>query len=482
MGEEKTLGEQAVKSSLGASVRDGVLFSLMTGLGDAYMPALLLFYGATDAAIGLLTSIPYLFSAFAQLLISKTMGAWRNRKNFVTRAVFFHAFFWLAQIALVFSPFDVPLKITLAIAVFALYAGFDDFIYPIWSGWIADLVPEGMRGQYFGYRNKITGLALFLATLGGGLVLGFFTGNLGNALLGFAVLFFLAFLCRLGSAWFIMRMAAIPGSGKEFRTVSWNTLLFHDAWKNARLFIAGAALISFTRYVASPFYSVFMLRNMGLGYAEFGILTSAAVLFKIISFPYWGKLADRFGNRAVLVVSGILVSVLPLPWAFFARFDVLLCTQVLSGFAWSGFELVSFNYILSSAPREQRVSLVSRYNFFNNVAIVVGATFGAFLLSGVLPQVFLGLVALQLLFFISSALRMLVALFMLPRVKEQHAIYPYNDMGFMLDASVIYPAQSVARHVARGIRFAGRVRAPLRSARRAALDAFEKGRKKIRRR
>ncbi|MDO8339288.1 MAG: MFS transporter [Candidatus Burarchaeum sp.] len=474
---EQQLGEDRIKKSLGASVRDGVLFSIMTGLGDAYMPALLLFWGATDAAVGLLTSLSYALAALAQLFISRGMETWKNRKKFVVGGVVFHAFFWLAQIALIFSPLDNALKIPLSIGIFALYFGLNAFIAPAWSGWMADLVPENMRGGYFGHRNEMTGLALFLATLAGGYIMGWFGSEV---LLGFAALFLIAFACRIGSAYYLSRMAEPSGGAGEFRKVGWRALLLGEGWGNSRLFILGIALILFTRYVAAPFYNVFMLRNLGFTYAEFGIITAMSLFAKIFSYPYWGKLADRFGNRAVLVSTGVLVCILPLPWVFASNFNILFFTQLISGFAWAGFELVSFNHILVLAPRDYRVSLVSRYNFFTNIAIVLGATFGAFLLSGVLPEVWMGLVALQLLFLISSILRMLVALLILPRVHEQRAAYPYSDMGFFLDASIVYPAQSMARQVARGIKFASGVKAPLRGAKRAALDAFEKGRKKMR--
>ena len=74
--------------------------------------------------------------------------------------------------------------------------------------------------------------------------------------------------------------------------------------------------------------------------------------------------------------------------------------------------------------------------------------------AGILPEIAFGLVALQLLFLVSAVLRMFVALTMLPRVKEQHASHPYSDMGFILDASIVYPAQSVARHIVNGVSFA----------------------------
>ena len=471
------LSEDKIKKSLGASVKDGVLFSIMTGLGDAYMPALLLFWGATDAAVGLLTSLSYALAAFAQLFISKGMQAWKNRKKFVVGAAFFHAFFWLAQIAVIFSPLDNALKIPLSIGIFACYFGLNAFISPAWSGWMADIVPENVRGGYFGHRNKITGLALFLATLAGGYIMGWFGSDV---LLGFAALFVIAFACRIGSAYCLSRMAETAGGAGVFRKVGWRALLQGKGWGNSRLFILGIALILFTRYVAAPFYNVFMLRNLGFTYAEFGIITAMSLFAKIFSYPYWGRLADRFGNRAVLVSTGVLVCILPLPWVFASSFNILFFTQLISGFAWAGFELVSFNHILVLAPRDYRISLVSRYNFFTNIAIVCGASFGAFLLSGILPEVWMGLVALQLLFLLSSVLRMFVALFILPRVKSRHATYPYSDMGFFLDASIVYPAQSMARQVARGIKFAARVKAPLRSAGNAALGAFEKGKKKMR--
>src|SRR3989338_3906343 len=89
----RQLGKQEVKRSLDASVRDGVLLSIMAGLGDAYMPALLILHGATDATIGLLTSVPYAIAAFAQLFISRGMQTWKNNKKFVTGAALFYEFF-----------------------------------------------------------------------------------------------------------------------------------------------------------------------------------------------------------------------------------------------------------------------------------------------------------------------------------------------------------------------------------------------------
>ncbi len=435
---------QRVEKSLSASVKDGVLFSIMTGLGDYYMAPLLLFYGASDATIGLLTILPQSFAALAQLLLSRTAGMWRKRKMFVAVGCMLHAFFWLLQLCVLLSPLDGSAKIALALGLFTVYIGWNALISPVWSGWMADLVPEERRGAFFGFRNRATGLALFLSTLAGGVVLGAFGSDVA---LGFGVLFIAAFAARLGSSWYLSRMDEAGGAG-EFREVKWRHLLFHHAMGNMRLFIATVSLMSFGVYMAAPFFAVFMLRDLHMSYMEYGVLISAALLAKIISFRYWGGLADRFGNRAVLVATGLLLVVVPLPWVVMPEFWVLFLAQLFSGFAWSGFELVTFNYALSSAQREQRVSMMSRYSVFSNVGIVGGAITGSVLVSGVLPAAAWGMLMLQILFLLSSCVRLVVALVFLLRVKEQKMSYQYDDGAFLLNASFIYPTRAFIRRAA----------------------------------
>ena len=55
------LSPQKCKSSMRNITNDGMAYSVMTGLGDAYLPAALVLLGANNFWIGMLSALPQLF-------------------------------------------------------------------------------------------------------------------------------------------------------------------------------------------------------------------------------------------------------------------------------------------------------------------------------------------------------------------------------------------------------------------------------------
>src|SRR5690606_4806420 len=80
-----------------------------------------------------------------------------------------------------------------------LYHAAAHIIAPQWTSLMGDLVPERKRGRYFGHRNRLATIASCAALIGGGLVLHALDIN-GLPLIGFAILFLIAFFARLYSA------------------------------------------------------------------------------------------------------------------------------------------------------------------------------------------------------------------------------------------------------------------------------------------
>lgn len=434
-----------INASLDASIKDGAAFSVMAGLGDSYRAPFAIALGASAAQVGLLTSIPQLFASLAQPLAYKFNYAFANRKKFVLDMVGLHALAWplMLFVPLALSDFKVEALIALA----SLYAVFGAIANPAWSSWMAELVPEEKRGWYFGKRNEILVGALLASMIVGGVILGFFE----NALFwGFGILFVTAFLARLVSRHYLSKMieplpleARVPYVGPldYFR---------RDRRHPMKTFTLFLLLTNFTVNLAAPFFVVYMLRDLGFDYFTFTFIISAGMIAKFLSNAYWGKLIDKYGNRLILRVTGILVAVVPLLWLFTPDYRALALVEMFSGFAWAGFELATFNYIISVNSLEKTANTVANHNFYNGLGIVAGAAIGSLLTVAFAGQQFFWMGGLLLVFLVSGLLRLLVAAYFLPRIRDNRLTFGVSEREFFWKAAAVYPTRGVVRELQMG--------------------------------
>jgi MFS family permease len=166
-----------------------------------------------------------------------------------------------------------------------------------------------------------------------------------------------------------------------------------------------------------------MLRDLHFSYLGFMFNTGTAVFIQFIALNSWGRISDVFGNRLILMVTGMLVPLLPLLWTLTNNFWYLIAVQCLSGLSWAGFSLSTGNLLYELVPAERRSAYVALHNVLVAVAVFTGAML-ATLMIGVTPArpTFLGnphiTSVLLNLFLVSTAARLLVAILLLERVRE----------------------------------------------------------------
>ena len=66
--------------------------------------------------------------------------------------------------------------------------------------------------------------------------------------------------------------------------------------------------------IAGQFFTVYQLQYLGLNYTSFQLLNAVASLGSLASMPLWGYLADKYGNKPILIICCGLVLVPPLLW------------------------------------------------------------------------------------------------------------------------------------------------------------------------
>jgi MFS family permease len=392
---------EKVERSLRYSILDGSAHAASSGLTQEYISPFALALKATTAQIGLLSSMPSLATALLQLATPRLTEGDNSRKGFILRAVLVQALLWTPILLI---PYLFPgQKAWWLIGLFTLSAVAGSMVAPAWGSLMADLVPAGMRGRYFGLRGRICGIVALVFFLIGGLILHL---SAAHIFLGFAILFGAAMVFRLVSWYFLSKMYDPPLRTGWWDRYSVPELVSSLISSNLGRFIVYSSLMSFATYLASPFFAVFMLRDLRFNYLTYAGITAASSLASLVFLTFWGRRADRLGNAKVVRAASILVPLIPLLWLVSHRVYYLIPVQILSGFAWSGFNLASANFVFDASEPENRTRYIALFNAVNGVSSCLGALIGGFLAS-LLPPV-LGYPILTL-FLVSGLLRGFVA-------------------------------------------------------------------------
>ncbi len=285
---------------------------------------------------------------------------------------------------------------------------------------MGDLVQEKQRGRYFARRNRLMSVATFLALMSAGFILHFFK-KYDMTFAGFAVIFSGAIAARLVSVGFLSSMVDPPG-----HVAALEIPLGGDGWQR----IKGSPFLQFSVFmtsmhfmvgVASPYFSVYMLRDLNLSYLEYMVLLATSVLAQFLTMNSWGRISDAFGNRFVLFVTACMIPFVPAAWLISQRFAYLIFVQAFGGFFWAGFSLSSANFLYDLVPAAKRVTYLAVHNVLVAFGVFLGVAFGGQLISH-LEAAKGGLwgfsSAFHILFLLSGIGRLMVFLLFLPKIKE----------------------------------------------------------------
>lgn len=423
-----------VNSSLSHSVRDAVAFSVMSGAGETYFSPFALFLRATTAQIGVLASLPPLLGSFMQLLSAWITRRRVGRRQIVLIGAGLQAATWVPIVLLpvLFPAHAVPLLV----GCVTVYYATAHLIAPQWSSWMGDLVPERRRGRYFGRRTRLASITAFLSLVIAGVVLSL-CNRRGETLTGYGIIFAAAALARVVSTYHLSRMhepspaSVVP---PPVVTRDWLQRLRRSPFIYFSLFMASMQLAV---SIASPFFTVFMLRDLHYSYLQFMANTATVVLVQFLTLNTWGRLSDVFGNRLILVMTGALIPFLPVMWLLSDDFWYLIVIQVIGGLSWAGFNLSAGNFLYDLVPSPKRTTYLAAYSVLQSVGVFFGAMLGG-LLAGVMPRhivaaghTFTWISTLEGVFLVSTLARFAMALAFLPKLREVRAVRPMSLRGLV---------------------------------------------------
>ena len=250
------------------------------------------------------------------------------------------------------------------LGIFAVSAALTAFTGVSWTSWMQEWVPLGLRGKYFGMRNRLVQIAQFLFLIGVGQLLARTAGSVR----AFQILILGAVALRVASAVIQHRIQAGAGQLRSEAQMPWRTQLGVLRRSSSFLwFMAYGGIWGFAANLFGPFYPVFMYQHLGWKPENLTWLVVLNSLGGALSYPAWGALADRFGNKPVMLFCMLVWQVENFSWCFLTPQNSWLLYSVWTfggvigagGMVGAGFLLTFFNMQLKLIPPEAKTMAVS---------------------------------------------------------------------------------------------------------------------------
>jgi MFS family permease len=270
-------------------------------------------------------------------------------------------------------------------------------------------------------------LTSFLALCLGGIVLSVFE-HWQLLWLGFAGMFLTAGLCRSASLISLVKVHDQPRHESIDNPTGFRVFLRTGVSRDFRQFLFFSSLMHLAVLMTAPFFVIYMLQDLHLAYWEYGAWLAAGIIGQFVTLPAWGQFGDRFGNKALLTFTGLLVPVLPMLYLVSTAWGFLVMVNFFGGVVWAGLGLGLNNYVFDAVQPADRAKAVAVSSTVNAVGWALGTLIGSWLIISVPASLQLGtwdlhpVSNLPFLFFLSGVLRLIVSASLLRTFHEPRAV------------------------------------------------------------
>jgi MFS family permease len=353
-------------------------------VGGAFLVQFALLLGASNTVIGLIAAIGPLTQILQIPAIYLVDGTGRRKAMTVFPAGAGRLFLLLVAGVpwLVPAPWRIP---CLLVGLF-MYFGLGAAAGCAWNSWMRDLVPQAIMGSYFSKRLSVATAIGAGASVLAGLAVDRYK-DAGPEAIG---VYSLVFLVGIGFGLVGLLFLALTPEPRMLPSKSKGLLgvlaePFRD--QNFRRLLLFLASWNFSINLAAPFFTVYLLRNLGLSMAWVIGLSVLSQAVNVVFFRVWGRLTDRYTNKPILGVSGFLfvlsIAVWPfttMPERYVLSIPLVVLIHVLAGISTAGVAISGGNIALKLAPYGRATSYLAVNGLVCGLAATVApilAGFGA---------------------------------------------------------------------------------------------------------
>lgn len=397
-----------------------------TLVGGAFLVGYVKHLGGSDIWIGWLAAIPSLLG------ILQIPGAiWGRGFDSYKRFVLPGGLLWrVLYIPLIFLPLlaiDPSGKLWILGLCVSIAAACVLPVNPIYNDWLAELIPSTSRGWFFSRRNAIAaGVGAAIGTLGA-LVLDYFKSE-DLADLGYSTIFAIGVLCAGISfaAFALMKDLKRPNPIRQPFRQSLAAFMVPVRDKSFRNVLIFLGVFVFAQAFAGNLFSAYAIETLKLPFTSIQLAVAAHAAGSIALGPFFGFLADKYGNRPLLFMVGLGLTLTPAIWLVCTPGETLSNTiylilgHVYSGAVWGGVAVCQFNLLLATAKEDDRANYLGVGMALQALVGGIAPLLGAETMSWLRGSYDAG-TAYKTVFVITMGLRFASVFFLAP-VKEKGAV------------------------------------------------------------
>ena len=352
-----------------AGLVHGIFFQMSAAFGSIHtvLPAFVSLLTPSTVAVGLMAAIQGIGDIIPQFFTAYLLGDKPRKKKYLLGVITVRWISWglLAWLTWRYGLTRPGLVLTILIALFSIFSLVGGMGTVIYADIFARAIPAERRGRFSGVRQ----IGGFVMAIAAGWIVKLILGN--EARFPFPVNYSLIFLLSavaLAVAFFGFALIREPVYPIQHKSESLGAMARQGIEivkrsKNFRTLLLSRGLFGFAVGLA-PFYVLHARQTLQLAPGTIGLFLSAQMAGAALSNILWAWLADRYGNKSVIigaVSSAGLASVLALtlpalhPMAYMLVF-------VLVGAMLSGMRIGYSNIILEMAAPEMRAACVALQN------------------------------------------------------------------------------------------------------------------------
>ena len=380
---------------------------------SAYQMPSLVAGGAADRDVGLLSSVTNIILSLVLIKLPSLLDSFGSLKRFTLVCAFLSIVTWVPLMVAFFVFNQISSSWLIALWVLSLIPTLAST--PLRDNWLSEKIPSKNMGRYLSMRSAISAVAYLTSFY----LMGYLLDLSGTHIFkGYSLIILLAFGSSIGTFLLYKRISP-PESDRWNRGrvyFGFNHFLKEVVRGGVGRFVLYVSLMYFSVHLCSAFFTVYILRDLGLNYLIYMLIISAEYVARIISLNFLGKLVDRHGSMRVLGFISRFIPLIPVLWLFSRSPAYLVAIQLFSGVVWAAFDLCNQTFIYQNTPSDLRLRYIIYHKSLSTFAIAAGALAGALWLNHVFPifgNRILGL------FLVSGILRLVVLLTVFPVLNRQ---------------------------------------------------------------
>ncbi|WP_139378384.1 MFS transporter [Mesobacillus jeotgali] len=357
------------------SIINGIASTIVMSMSNNYFALFAIgVLGATNYQVGLISSLPQIVGMFAMILGTAIMSRLQEKKRFTGMSIMFTRFFLIGMFLVIYLPQEYRAwTFVLLIGLMNLPGS---FAMLSWQSFIGDLVSDSRRSSFFSERNRILTIAGMFTTLIIGIGLQWFDKT---DPLPYQILFILAFIFGIAEVFYLNRHIEPK---KEVKKEQKRFNFGWDAYKHKPFiyFLICGLFFNFAWQLAWPLFNIYNIKIAHMTGFWISIITVANQVGQIISFKWWGRMADKHSNAKMLAITATGMATAPFLTILSTNMYYLTFVNFTSGLFVSGTVLLLFNQLLEVTLEDNRGSFIAQYNIILAIIGFVAPQVGVILL------------------------------------------------------------------------------------------------------